>query len=154
MKTKLLILFLLTTKFLFSQDTTVTWINNIDTNSFKVCFKKRCIPKEFYSIINVDNSKDIANAKKKYQTGCVGHGLPHHRLNWLAKDKNNHWVLSISYGGLHNRTDYFFIDKEKGKININCFNLRLSRNCNQFDLSFGNTITRIKAKLCLRVDIN
>ncbi len=138
----------------FSQDTTVTWINNIDTNAYKVCFKKRCIPKEFYSIINIKKSTDIANANKDYQTGCVGHGLPLHRLNWLAKDKNNHWVLSISNGGLVQETCYFFIDKEKGKININCFNLRLSRNCEQFDFPFGSAIIRIKEKLFFREDID
>lgn len=153
MRTIFLILFLLTIEFSFSQDTTVTWLNNIDTSSFQIFYKKKNIPVYFYSIIGIKNKKDIASSNKSYQTGCVGrHGLPRKRLNWLAQDNNNHWVLSVSYGGFAHGTKYFFINKDNGKLNVNCFHFFGTPNYN--DLTFGATIYRLKARQFRRVLVN
>lgn len=121
----------------FPQDTTVTWIKNIDTSSFKMFYSKSNIPKEFYKFIGIDNKKDMANPTDKWTPSCIG--KQHHRLNWIARDKNNHWVISVTYGGKGVWTNYHYFDKENGKLNINelIFNRR--------DLPFGQTVKEIKS---------
>ncbi|MCW3084070.1 MAG: hypothetical protein JWP12_1436 [Bacteroidetes bacterium] len=144
MKAFFLIIFLFTIQLLYSQDTTVTWLNNIDTTAFQLHYNKKAIPKELYPLIKIDKAKDIASADGLYQAGCVGSGLPRRRLNWIAKDTNNHWVLSISHGGYSSGTEYYFIDRSKGTLNVNCFTFYGSTNFN--DLSFGSTIPLLKAR--------
>jgi hypothetical protein len=89
---------------------------------------------------------EIANPGEKYVSGCVGPSdIPHNRLNWVAKDKNNHTVVSISVGGKAHRTKFFYIDKDKGMYNINelCFGRSFKGTVN---LTFGLTSNKIRAK--------
>jgi hypothetical protein len=150
MKTFFALLFFLTANQLFAQDTTVAWINNIDTSVYTIKYNKKDIPTEFYSIIGIEKQNEIASANELYQKGCTGSGLlPRKRLNWIANDNHNHWVLSISYGGRANGTEYYFIDKEKEKPNSNCFYFYGS---NAMNLTFGETTLRMAAKQFLRLN--
>jgi hypothetical protein len=139
------ILILLTTD-LFSQDTTVTWLRNIDTTDFGMYFNKKTIPKDLLKYIEVDNLNEIANPGKEYSAGCVRqHGTPYKRLNWIAKDHKNHLVVSISHGGKFHRTCFYYLDRDNKKTNINelSFGHRFSTTIN---LNFGATTVKIKRK--------
>lgn len=126
---------------LFSQDTTVTWIYKIDT-SYHIQYQVSDIPNEFYTIIGISDSTEIVNANKEYGVGCTG-SLPHKRLNWIAYDDKNHWILSVSYGGRGSGTDYYFLDKENGVINTN----QLYFHGKNYDsLTLGLIAKNIKAK--------
>ena len=151
MRTLILLIFILTSGLLFSQDTSVTWMNKIDTATFKMFYNKESIPKDFYKIIGIDKQSEIVSANKPYRHGCLG-GLPGHRLNWLAKDKNNHWVLSISFGGRANGTKYLFIDSAKGKLNVNGF--RFYENQMGRDLTFGGTLLELKKGQYFRLPVD
>ena len=131
---------------LFSQDTTTTWLRNIDTADFKVYFNKKAIPADLLKYIEVDNLKEIANPGKKYVAGCVGpHGAPHMRLNWVAKDKKNHFAVSISFGGKAHATRFYYIDHDNNKTNINELSFGHSFK-EAINLSFGGATTKIKTK--------
>jgi len=127
----------------------VTWINKIDTSSFKVFHAKQQISKEFFPIIRIKNRNDITNYKGKFRIGCVGHGKSR-RLNWLSKDHNNHWILSVSYGGRAYDTIYYFFDYDKGKINYN--GLRFSGERIR-ELTFCEIVDRIESKKYSRAEI-
>ncbi|MFI5141542.1 MAG: hypothetical protein ACHQII_04215, partial [Bacteroidia bacterium] len=88
MKAIFLTIFFFVSKILFSQDTSATWLNNIDTTKFEIHYKKESIPKKFYKIVGIENLREIVSANKSYRQGCTG-SLPGQRLNWLAKDENN-----------------------------------------------------------------
>lgn len=117
MKSVVLIVFLLISNFLFSQDTTVLWIRNIDTLAFKLSYDKQDIPKEFYKTIGISSTEQIANPSDNWTSSCMN--PIHHKLEWIAKDKNNHWVISITYGGRASGINYYLFDMEKVKLNIN-----------------------------------
>jgi len=137
----------------WGQDTTVTWINNIDTNSFKLLYDKKEIPKEFYLILQMRTIKDIASANEPFQGGCTGggKGWPSQHLNWLAVDKNNHWVLSVSHGGRGYWTDYYYFDKEKGQLNVNI--LMFKGNIGDSGFTFEQTIPKLKARQFYRNEV-
>jgi hypothetical protein len=116
MRAVLIIIFLLTRGLSFSQDTTVTWIKNIDTSAFKVFYNKKDIPKEFYRVLNVKDIKKLANSTDKYSPGC--RNPIRGQFHWMAIQKNR-WVISVTYGGRGVTTCYYFLDKEKGTLNIN-----------------------------------
>jgi len=137
MKISVLIISLLTTGLSFSQDSTVTWIKNIDTLSFKMLTGKKDIPKEFYKFVEIKSLKEIANPTDEWTPSCIR--TPHKKLHWIAKDKNNHWVLSVTTGGKGVFAGYYFFDKEKGKLNFNELNFRKRY------MTFGQTITCIKS---------
>jgi hypothetical protein len=119
MRALTIIILLLTSRFSFSQDTTVTWIKNIDTSSFKMLYDKRDIPKEFYPVLSIEALNTIANPSEKYSPGCIN--PIRGQLNWIAKQKSR-WVISVTYGGKGVWTRFFFFDKENGKLNINEMN--------------------------------
>ena len=130
----------LTTK-IFAQDTTVVWLQNIDTTAFKFYNDKKYIPKDFYKYIDIKSSKEIANPTEEYTSGCVGReGIPRKKLNWLAKDKNNHIVMKISTGGKAHRVLYYYLDTDKKKLNIN----QLFFGYQSRDYTFGMTSLKIK----------
>lgn len=105
---------------LYGQDTSVSWVRNIDTVQFKNFYHKKLIPKQLVQYLTDKGLKDIANPGEKYRSGCVGpRSLPAYRLNWIAKDKHNHLIISIASGGWAHGTLFYCIDKEKGRININ-----------------------------------
>ena len=132
----------LTTK-LFAQDTSVVWLKSIDTTAFKFYNNKKYIPKNFYKYIEIKSLKEIANPSEDYITGCAGRdGIPRKKLDWLAKDKNNHIVMKISCGGKTQTVLYYYLDTDKKKLNIN----QLFFGSQSRDLSFGKTSLKIKLK--------
>jgi hypothetical protein len=116
MKIVLIIVLTLATKLLFSQDTSATWINKIEKLSFKVYHGKRHIRKEMFSSIGIERKIEIARRYGYFSKGC--RGLRHKRLNWLAKDKDDHYILSISNGGRFYGTRYFFMEYNKEKLKV------------------------------------
>ncbi len=145
----ILTVLILKTVILISQDTTVTWLTNINVAEFKIAYKKRAIPREFYDVIGIDHLRDIASAHRPYRQGCIANGLPGHRLNWLAKDDKGHWVLSVSFGGRGHNTKYIFIDHDKNKKNINGFYF-LGEKCH--DLVLSEMVSKIKSHEYNRMD--
>ncbi len=132
---------------MFCQDTSAAWLTNIDSAKFKIYYKKRAIPRDFYQYVGIDNLSEIVSANKRYRQGCVGR-LPGNRLNWLAKDNNNHWVLSVSFGGKAHGTKYIYIDRDKNSYNVNGFRFfGADRN----DLTLGRTIQKIRDKQYFRI---
>ena len=139
MKTLLLITFILTSGLSFSQDTTVTWIKNIDTTAFKLLYNKKDIPKEFCRVLNVKDINKLANPTDKYSPGCIN--PIRGQLHWLAKHKNK-WVICVTYGGKGVYTKFFFLDKDKGTLNINELNFPEPKKSNT---TFGEIVTTIKS---------
>lgn len=143
-KTTILALCLFAGRYLLSQDTTTTWMFHIDTSAFTVRYDKGFIPAELYAAIGIENTRDIANPHMPFRKGCTGTGtIPHKRLNWIAQDTSNHWILSISYGGKSSGTQFYFIDKDSGKINTNVFYLQ---GINQEDYSLSTVLTKLKSQ--------
>jgi hypothetical protein len=101
--------------FLFAQDST-NWINKIDTATFKTSMKKKKIPKDFYPILNITSLNQIANPGDPVDLSCNRKDIPGSRLNWIKYDKKNHWVISITAGGLYVKTHYYFIGRNKKKL--------------------------------------
>ena len=127
---------------LMSQDTNVVWLKNIDTLNFKLQYNKKFIPKDLYKYLEITKI-EMANPNEPYRAGCVGQkGVPSTRLNWVAKDNQNHLVISISIGGLAHRTLYFFLDKQSLAYNIN----ELSFGHDSRELSLGKVVNRIQSK--------
>jgi hypothetical protein len=109
------ILFLLPA-FSFAQDSR-NWIYSIDTIHYKVLYKKKNIPKELYPILKIKSTKQIANPNEPVDLSCNRKDIPNSRFNWIACDKKNHWIVSITNGGIQILTRYVFIDKSNGKLN-------------------------------------
>lgn len=152
MRKLLFVLLLISGKFLLAQDTTVTWMYTIDPATFTVQYDKKNIPEEFFSILGVESVSDIANPGKPYQKRCTSvRDLPHKRLNWIASDSTNHWVLSISYGGRGSGTLFYFIDKENGKLNTNQFHLHAA---DPEKLNLAGLCAEIKAKRFWRIQVH
>lgn len=146
--TSFLVLCLTASQQLFSQDTTSTWMFSIDTAAFTTFFDKNEIPKELYYSIGIESKREIANPHMPYQKGCVGNGtLPRKRLNWIAQDTSNHWVLSISYGGIGSGSQFYFFDKDSGKLNANVFYLQ---GINPEDYSLQVVLSKLKSKQFIR----
>ena len=147
-RTILFLLCLIAGEQLFAQDTTVTWLNNIDTSAFTISYDKKRIPEELYPAIGIKSLRDIANPGKRYRRGCVGGArLPNKRLNWMASDKNNHWILSVSYGGYACGTKFYFIDKDSGQLNTNIMYFT----CREpGKLTLGKLIPELNAKRFIR----
>jgi hypothetical protein len=122
----------------WGQDTTVTWLRNIDTTTFKMLYNKRAIPKEVYQVIGMANKNDIANPADNWTPSCMA--SPHRGLNWIAKDKKNHLVISVTYGAKAVVTKYYYFDKEKGKLNVNELTFERKR------LTFVQTTRLIKTR--------
>jgi hypothetical protein len=139
MKTLLFIIFILTSGLSFSQDTTVTWIKNIDTTAFKLLYNKKDIPKEFYRVLNVKKINKLANPTDNYSPGCTN--PIRGQLHWLAKQKNK-WVICVTYGGKGVYTKFYFLDKDKGTLNINVLNFPRPKKSNT---TFGQIVTTIKS---------
>lgn len=151
MRKLFIVLFLITGKFLSGQDTTVTWMYDPDPATFTIHYDKKYIPEEFFSILGIESASDIANPGKPYQKGCTSvRDLPHKRLNWIASDSSEHWVLSISYGGRASGTMFYFIDKEKGALNSNQFYLQA---VNPEKLTLAGSFAEIKAKRYWRIPV-
>jgi hypothetical protein len=145
------IVFILTTRLLFSQDATVTWFKNIDTLSYKLFNTKDKIPKECYAVVGIYKLKEIANPDEICALGCVGKkGVPRIRLNWIAKDDKKHIIISTTTSGRGIFNHYYYFDYEKGKLNVNEIVFRYS-------LTFGQTIQKTNSKeykLEQEVDLN
>ena len=97
----------------FSQ-TSSAWLDSIDVSSFKVYRHKGKVPAEFFSAIGIENKNNIANAHGFFRKGCTGFGKGK-RLNWVAKDKNGHFIICMSHGGRSYGTEYYYCELEKGK---------------------------------------
>lgn len=134
---------------LVAQDTTVTWAHKADPSSFIVRYDRAYTPQEFFSILGVDSVTDIANPGKRYQKGCSSViALPRKRLNWIASDSSNHWIISLSYGGIGTGTTFYFIDKEGGVLNTEQFHLHTRE---PEKLSLAEAMQEVKAKRYLYV---
>jgi hypothetical protein len=134
------IVFILTTRLLFSQDTTVTWFKNINTLSYKLFNTKDKIPKECYVVVGIYKLKEIANPDELRALGCVGKkGVPRIRLNWISKDDKKHIIISTTTGGRGIFNNYYYFDNENGKLNVNEIVFRYS-------LTFQQTIQQINLK--------
>ena len=141
----LLLLTVLTTR-LFAQDTNAVWLKNIDTLDFKIVCNKKAIPTDLLKYIEVDKLKEIANPNEKFISGCVGSfDIPHKRINWVAKDKKNHFVVSISFGGRAHRTCFYYVDNDGKKTNINELYFGNSY-ASLTALTFGSTTNKIRTK--------
>lgn len=139
MRMLILITFLLTGRLSFSQDSTVTWIKNIDSTAFKMFYNKKDIPKEFYRVLNIKDISKIANPTDKYSPGCVN--PIRGQFHWMAKQKSR-WVISVTYGGRAVSTRYYFLDKEKDSLNINEINFDVPK---RGKTTFGQIVTTIKS---------
>jgi len=119
------------------QSITNSWLKNIDTSSYKVYYKKKFVSRKIISAIDMKKSW-IAEPDGKFSAGCTGSGK-RKRLNWVAKDKNGHVILSISYGGIASGISYYFIDSDSGNLNVNKLNIPGSNN------SFVDVVDKIKS---------
>lgn len=128
----------------FAQDSTVVWLKHIDTTDFKITYNRKFIPTVLLKYLEVSKMSEIANPGEKFVSGCVGpFDMPHKRLNWIAKDKKNHVVVSICVGGKAHRPRFFYIDKDTGKYNIN--ELMFGNIYSVVNgLTFSNTVNKIK----------
>lgn len=135
---------------LFGQDTTSTWMFNLNTSEFKVYYKTKYIPKEFYNIISVEDINDIVDNHKNFKRFCVGPGITK-KLNWIAKDKNNKWVLSVPYGGRVFQTIFYCFDFDSKKLNANGFYIIIE---NHDKISFNEFVSLINEKKLEREDID
>ena len=147
MRTVFIISFLMATQLLFSQD--MSWFHKIDTLSYEIFYDKKTIPQTFYSVIGIETRNDIVNPNGNFSKGCTGPGK-RIRFNWLAKDKNNHWVISISYGGIAYNTKYFFFDSEGEKMN--CKGIYFT-GYDAEELTFTRAISKIYSKEYYYFDI-
>jgi hypothetical protein len=138
MKASLILILILTCGLSYSQDTSVTWIKNFDTSSFKISYNKKDIPKEFYRVLSIKRINKLANSSDKYSPGCTN--PIRGQFHWMAKEKE-HWVISVTYGGKGVDTRYFFLDKDKVTLNINEMNFNLPR---RGKTTFGQIVTAIK----------
>lgn len=138
MRISILLIFVFINNFVFSQDTTVKWLTNIDTSSYKMFYERKNIPEEAYKVIGMNNKDDIANPTDNWTPSCLV--KPHQGLNWIAKDKKGHMIISVTYGAKSITTRYFYFDKEKGQLNINELTFGRKR------LTFGQTVKLIKTK--------
>ncbi|WP_430402973.1 hypothetical protein [Fluviicola sp.] len=120
MRVALLFFLLLNTGNSFSQDTTVAWIQNLDTTSFKMFYNKKKIPKKFYEILGVKSIGEIANPKDNYSPSCVGSFRG--QLHWIAKQENR-WVFFITRGSSAVCDMLYFIDLDNHKVNANLVRL-------------------------------
>ncbi|MGV3612349.1 MAG: hypothetical protein ACO1N0_15430 [Fluviicola sp.] len=96
----------------FSQDGTVTWLQNADSSEFKLFYHKNHLPKAFYRVDGIDPKK-LANAKDFYSPGCTN--PVRGQLNWVAK-KENKWVICLTKGSSAVMTIVYFLDKETEKL--------------------------------------
>ena len=110
------------------QSITNSWLKNIDTISYKVYYKKKFVSRKIIATIDMKKSW-IAEPNGRFRAGCTGKGKSK-RLNWVAKDKNGHIILSISHGGLASGISYYFIDSDSGSLNAN--KLEISGRNNSF----------------------
>ncbi len=139
MRTTALLIFFLICGRIFSQDTSVAWIKNIDTSRFEMRYDKKDIPKEFYKVLNIENINKLANPTDKYSPGCTN--PIREQLHWIAKE-NNRWVICITYGGRGIFTRFFFLDTDKGKLNINEMHFQTPK---RNDTLFGQIVASIKS---------
>ena len=102
--------------FIFAQDSG-NWMYSVDTTQYKITYKKKNIPKKFYSILKIKNTKQIANPNEPVDLSCNRKDIPNASFNWMACDKKNHWIVSITNGGIQVVTKYVFINKSNGKLN-------------------------------------
>ncbi len=139
MKNILTVALFITCRVFYSQDTTVVWIKNIDTTTYKIFYKKKEIPKEFYRVLNIKDIKKLANPKDKYSPGCIN--PIRGQFHWMAIQKKK-WIICVTYGGKGVYTKFFFLDKDKGILNINELNFPEPLKSNT---TFGQVVTIIKA---------
>ena len=135
---------------LFGQDTSSTWMFDINSSKFKLYHKTKYIPKEFYNIISVEDKNDIVDNDKNFKRNCIGPGITR-KLNWLAKDKYKRCIISISYGGRVFQTIFYCFDFDSGKLNANGFYIRVE---NHDKISFPQFISLINERKLEREDID
>lgn len=102
--------------FCSAQEQNPDWINQMDIANYKVYKKTSKLDNIFLSKIETERN-DIANSTGKFSFGCTGKGK-HIRLNWMAVDKNNHQIISLSYGGKAYYTSYFLVDYDNESLNL------------------------------------
>lgn len=142
-------MFLVLAKQLIAQDTSVTWIHHVNPSAFTVHYDKKSIPQELFSILGIQSVADIANPGRRYQKGCIAYrNLPHKRLNWIATDSSNHWIVSVSHGGRGSGTLFYFIDKEKGDLNTSRFTVQVA---GAEKLHLTKVVEEIKARRYWRI---
>ena len=113
-KTLVLLLILFPLKS-FSQTGSKAWLDTIDTHSFRVYKNKNKVPEEFLKALDIESKRKIANPYGHFRKGCTGFGKSR-RLNWIAKDKNNHSIISISHGGRSYGTEYYYCEITENKV--------------------------------------
>jgi hypothetical protein len=62
------------------------------------------------------------------------------QFHWMANQKKR-WVIGVTYGGKGLFTRYYFLDKEKGNLNINELNFAVPKGGKA---TFGQIATAIK----------
>lgn len=142
MRVGLLFFLLLTAANSFSQDTTVAWIQNMDTASFKMFYNKKDIPKKFYEILGIENIGKIADPTDNYSPGCTNPIRA--QLHWIAKQKNR-WVFFITYGSSAVSDKLYFIDLDNHKVNVNL--VRLPGKYKRDSFHFGQLVALINSGL-------
>lgn len=101
---------------LFSQDTILNRIKNINPKDFTVYKRKKDIPLEYLKYLPIKDLRQIANPGKHFNTNYADTSQPQNGLNWVALDKNNRMVISISNGGYFIATYFYYICKLKDDI--------------------------------------
>ncbi|MNV00555.1 hypothetical protein D3C71_907210 [compost metagenome] len=142
MRVTLLFFLLLNTGNSFSQDSTVAWIQNMDTTSFKMFYHKKKIPKKFYEILNIKKISQVANPGDDYSPGCTN--PIRSQLHWIAKQKNR-WVLFMTYGSSAVSDRLYFIDLDNDKVNVNL--VRLPGKYERDSFHFGQLVALINSGL-------
>ncbi len=80
-----------------------------DTLNYNVTKAKRKIPRESFSVINIESLSSISGRFGFFRKGCTGIGK-NKRLNWLAIDNKGRYIISISAGGRAFTTTVYYYD--------------------------------------------
>ena len=131
------------------QDTTATWMYDINPDDFKVSYRIADIPKQFYDVMSICCKHDIVVKDEDFKSNCVGPGVTR-KLNWIAKSKNKRWVISISYGGKAYYVVNYFFDYDNDEMNVNGFIL-LGRD--RFEMPFEQMTTSMRDPRNERADL-
>jgi hypothetical protein len=80
----------------------------INSTTFKLKTDKNKIPAELITVL-FDSISCVANPKEKVN-GCTG-GQPHAKLKWFAVDKEENYIIFVTYYGYRNRNLCFLANK-------------------------------------------
>ncbi len=140
MKSLLLYILLFTTSFLYSQEENLShWVYKIDSNDFKVFSNKTKIPIAFLNEVELKRSS-ISNQKGNFNPSCVGGGKKV-RLNWAARDSDNHWIISLSFSGKSYYTKVYLVSFDNSIVEANYIRLHHTLP----EASFSESVDKIMA---------